>query len=213
MPAQLTAVRGPARIIAAGLAASGLAAAAAACGSSAPAAAPASSRPAASHSASMTEHAMTIGTDCRMLPESGMGSMHGMAAEPAVTAARHNPLITTLAAEVGKAHLTATLNSARSITIFAPDNQAFKKLTAHDMTMMSGPGELARILKYHVVRGRVTPAQLAHGATLTTLEGSQLKTARMGSTYEAGKAAITCGNLHAANATIYVINMVLMPMH
>jgi uncharacterized surface protein with fasciclin (FAS1) repeats len=161
----------------------------------------------------MTEHAMTIGTDCGMIPETGMGSMHGMAMQRAVTAASHNPLLTTLATEVRKAHLTATLNSARSITIFAPDNQAFKKLTAHDMTMMSGPGELARILKYHVVRGRITPAQLARGTTLTTLEGSQLKTAKMGSTYEAGKAAITCGNLHTANATIYIINTVLMPMH
>lgn len=156
---------------------------------------------------------MTIGTDCSMIPEGGMGSMHGMAAEPAATAARQNPLLTTLAAEVHKAGLTMTLNSARSITIFAPDNQAFKKLTSHDMTMMGGHGELARILKYHVVSGHVSPAQIASGTTLTTLEGGQLKTAKMGATYEAGNAAITCGNLHTANATIYIINKVLMPMH
>jgi uncharacterized surface protein with fasciclin (FAS1) repeats len=168
---------------------------------------------AASPSASMAETAGTIGTDCGMIPAAGMGSMHGMAMDPVVTAASHNPLITTLAAEIMKADLTATLNSAKSITVFAPDNQAFKNLTAHDMTMMSGMTELAKILKYHVVTGRITPAGLAHGMTLTTLEGSQLKTSRMGSIYEVNNADVTCGNLHTANATVYIINTVLMPPH
>ncbi len=146
-----------------------------------------------------------------MIPEGGMGSMHAMAMDPVVTAASHNPLLTTLAAEVKKAHLTGTLNSAQKITVFAPDNAAFRKLTAHDMSMMSGMAELARTLRYHVVSGSVTPAELASGMTLTTLEGGQLKTAKMGSTYEVNHAAVTCGNLHTANATVYIINAVLMP--
>jgi uncharacterized surface protein with fasciclin (FAS1) repeats len=192
-------------------------AATAACGSastSTSAAAPAASSPAAaSPSESMTETAATIGNDCGMIPASGMGSMHAMSMDPVVTAASHNPLITTLAKEIGKAGLTATLNSARDITIFAPDNEAFAMLTAHDMSMMSGMEELARILKYHVVSGNITPAELASGMTLTTLEGSQLKTAKMGATYEVNNAAVTCGNLHTANATVYIINAVLMPAH
>lgn len=161
----------------------------------------------------MAEAAGTIGTDCGMIPATGVGSMHGMAMDPVVTAASHNPLITTLAAEIMKADLTATLNSAKDITVFAPDNQAFKNLTAHDMSMMSGMAELASILKYHVVSGRIAPDALAHGMTLTTLEGSPLKTARMGSVYEVGNATVTCGNLHAANATVYIISGVLMPPH
>ena len=168
---------------------------------------------AASPSESMTETAGTIGTDCGMIPAAGMGSMHGMAMDPVVIAASHNPLITTLAAEIMKADLTATLNTAKSITVFAPDNQAFKNLTAHDMAMMSGMTELAKVLKYHVVTGRITPAELAHGMTLTTVEGSQLKTSRMGSVYEVNNANVTCGNLHTANATVYIINTVLMPPH
>ena len=188
-----------------------LAVAAAACGSTTGATPASSNHATASPSASMTESAATIGTDCGMIPAAGMGSMHGMAMDPVVTAAGHNPLLTTLAAEVKKAHLTSTLNSARKITVFAPDNAAFRKLTAHDMSMMSGMAELARTLKYHVVSGSVTPAELASGMTLTTLEGGQLKTAKMGSTYEVNHAAVTCGNLHTANATVYIINAVLMP--
>ena len=166
---------------------------------------------AASPSESMTETAATIGNDCDMIPATGMGSMHGMEMDPVVTAASHNPLTTTLAAEITKAGLASTLNSARGITVFAPDNQAFKNLTAHDMAMMAGLAELDRILKYHVVRGRITPEELASGMTLSTLEGSPLHTAKMGSTYEVNNAAITCGNLHTANATVYIINAVLMP--
>ena len=170
-------------------------------------------RAAASPSESMAETAETIGTDCGMIPAAGMGSMHGMAMDPVVTAASHNPLITTLAAEIMKADLTATLNSAKSITVFAPDNQAFKALTSHDMAMMSGMTELAKILKYHIVSGRVTPAKLASGMALTTLEGGSLTGAKMGSVYEIGKAHVICGNIQTANATVYVINKVLVPMH
>jgi len=63
------------------------------------------------------------------------------------------------------------------------------------------------------VTGRITPAELAHGMTLTTVEGSQLTTSRMGSVYEVNNADVTCGNLHTANATVYIINTVLMPPH
>ena len=168
---------------------------------------------AASPSESMVEGAATIGNDCGMIPASGMGSMHGMAMDPVVTAASHNPLTTTLAAEIKKAGLTATLDSAKNITVFAPDNEAFKMLTAHDMSMMSGMAELDKVLKYHVVTGRITPAELASGMTLTTLEGSSLKTSKMGSVYEVNSADVTCGNLHTANATVYIVNAVLMPAH
>jgi uncharacterized surface protein with fasciclin (FAS1) repeats len=188
----------------------------AACSSSAHSASAAShssGSPSPHMSEHMTEPVPPVGTDCGMIPLAGMGSMHGMASEPVATAASHDPLVTTFAADVQKAGLTATLNSARGITVFAPDNQAFSKLSAHDMSMMSGQAELAKALDYHVVRGQITPADFASGMTLTTLEGGQLKISKMGATYEVNNAAITCGNLHTANATIYIIDTVLMPGH
>src|SRR5215469_12277213 len=109
----------------------------AACGSFAPSAsAPAAraSSPSPHMSEHMTDHAMTIGTDCGMIPSAGMGSVHGMASEPVATAASHDPLVTTLAAELQKAGLTDALNSANGITVFAPDDQAFSSLSAHDMS-------------------------------------------------------------------------------
>ncbi len=193
-----------------------LALTAAACGSSAPA--PAASgassthHPMASHSAAAAS--ATFGSDCGMIPASGMGSMHAMMTDPVVTAAAHNPLLTTLAADVKAAGLTSALDSMGSITVFAPANTAFRKLP-HSMTtgMMHNTTELAKILKYHVVSGHVTTAQLASGKPLTTLQGSTLKPSKMGAVYEVNNAAIICGNIHTANATVYIINKVLMPMH
>src|SRR6266849_2711712 len=62
------------------------------------------------------------------------------------------------------------------------------------MTMLNSTAELAKILKYHVVDGHITPADLAAGMTLTTLEGSTLKASKMGAVYEVNNAAVTCGN-------------------
>jgi uncharacterized surface protein with fasciclin (FAS1) repeats len=189
--------------------------AAAACGST-PSSAPAASA-ANSHHAMASHHPMAesaqFGSDCGMIPATGMGSLHAMSMDPVVTAASHNPLLTTLARDLKTAGLTADLNAMRPITVFAPANSAFTRLSTAEMTMMHSPGELTKILKYHVVDGTVTPAELASGKPLTTLEGGTLRPAKMGAVYEVDNADVICGNIHTANATVYVINKVLTPMH
>jgi uncharacterized surface protein with fasciclin (FAS1) repeats len=204
--------------VAAGVITAALALAAAGCGSSGAAsaqpAAPATAthHPMASHSGAMARSA-AFGPDCGMVPASGMGSFHGMSMDPVVTAATHNPLLTSFAADVKAAGLTGDLDSMHAVTVFAPANSAFSKLSGSQMSLMHSPAELARILKYHVVSGRVTPAELASGMTLKTVEGGSLKGAKMGSVYEVNNASVICGNIQTANATIYVINKVLTPMH
>jgi uncharacterized surface protein with fasciclin (FAS1) repeats len=200
-------------VLAAGAATAVLALAAAGCGSSGSTSAGA----AATHHAMTSHHAMAeparFGSDCGMVPATGMGSFHGMAMDPVVTAASHNPLLTSFAADVKAAGLVSDLNSMHSFTVFAPANSAFSKLPPGEMSMMHSTAELAKILKYHVVSGRVTPAKLASGMALTTLEGGSLTGSKMGSVYEVGKASVICGNIQTANATVYVIDKVLVPMH
>ena len=204
----------PNRVLAASAIAGALALTAAACGSSTPSAAPAASP---SHHAMASHHPMAesarFGSDCGMIPATGMGSFHAMSMDPVVTAAAHNPLLTTLAKDIKTAGLTAELNSMRGFTLFAPANTAFSKLPASSMTMMHSRAELAKILKYHVVAGRVTTADLASGKALTTLEGGTLKPSKMGSVYEVNNADVICGNIQTADATVYIINKVLVPMH
>jgi uncharacterized surface protein with fasciclin (FAS1) repeats len=212
------AVDGPPRkgALAAGIGAAVLALAAAGCGSSGTTStssgAAAAHHAMASHSHPMPESAR-FGPDCGMVAATGMGSFHGMAMDPVVTAASHNPLLTSFAAEVRAAGLVSDLNSMHSFTVFAPANSAFSKLPHAEMSMMHSHAELAKILKHHIVSGRVTPAKLASGMELTTLEGGPLTGAKMGSVYEIGKANVICGNIQTANATVYVINKVLVPMH
>jgi uncharacterized surface protein with fasciclin (FAS1) repeats len=191
-----------------------LALVAAACGSAAPAASGASPshHPMMSHSAAAAA-AAAFGPDCGMIPATGMGSLHGMTMDPVGTAAAHNPLLTTFAADVKTAGLTGELNSMRAITVFAPADSAFRKLPASAMTMMHSKAELASILKYHVVAGSITPAELASGRTLKTLEGGLLKASKMGPVYEVNNAHVTCGNIRTANATVYILSKVLIPMH
>jgi uncharacterized surface protein with fasciclin (FAS1) repeats len=208
-----------ARVIATGVLAATLALAAG-CGSSA-----ANSGGSAAGGNTATHHPMThasphamaepaaFGPDCGMVPASGMGSLHGMSMDPVVTAASHNPLLSTFASDAKMAGLASELDSMHALTVFAPENSAFRRLPTAQLSMMRNATELAKILKGHVVSGRVTPAEFAHGMTLTTLAGNSLKTARMGSTYEVGNARVICGNIHTANATVYVISKVLAPMH
>jgi uncharacterized surface protein with fasciclin (FAS1) repeats len=209
------------------LAVSGIAASvavgAAACSSSpsstTPAAAPASSSPAPSSSSSAmasggsSASALSdFGPACAAVPKTGAGSFTGMATAPVATAASANPVLSTLVTAVKKAGLVDTLNAADGITVFAPENSAFAKIPSATLNgVLADKGELTKILTYHVVPGRYTPAQLASGMTLKTLEGGTVTTAMTGGTYTVKGASVVCGNVQTANATVYIISSVLMP--
>ena len=203
------------RVLAAcGVAAVALTATACSSSGSSSAAAPASSAPASSMPASSAPASTTadFGPGCSSVPKSGAGSFTGMATAPVATAASANPVLSTLVAAVKKAGLVDTLNAASNITVFAPDNAAFAKIPAATLnSVLANKAELTKILTYHVVSGRYTPAQLAAGTPLKTLEGAMVTPALMGSTYEINSADVVCGNVGTANATVYIINSVLMP--
>jgi len=198
------------------LAASGLAAClaltAAACSSSPSASSAASPAASSAGASSGATTASDFGPGCASVPKGGAGSFTGMSTAPVATAASANPLLSTLVTAVKKAGLVDTLNAASGITVFAPDNAAFAKLPAATLaSVLSNKAELTKILTYHVVSGRTTPAQLAAGTPLKTLEGATVAPALMGSTYEVNSASVVCGNVQTANATVYIINTVLMP--
>jgi uncharacterized surface protein with fasciclin (FAS1) repeats len=181
-----------------------LALTAAACSSS-----PSASAPAASGT---TTTSSDFGSGCASVPKTGAGSFTGMSTAPVATAASANPLLSTLVTAVEKAGLVDTLNSASGITVFAPDNAAFAKIPAATLSkVLADKAELTKILTYHVVAGRYTPAQLAAGTPLKTLEGATVSPSMMGGTYEVNSADVVCGNVQTANATVYIINTVLMP--
>ena len=201
------------KILAVPAVAAALALGTAACSSSGTSAA-SSPKPKPSASASMpaTTASAPFGPGCASVPKSGAGSFSGMSAAPVATAASANPVLSTLVTAVKKAGLVNTLNSASSLTVFAPDNAAFAAVPKAAMDkVLANKAELTKILTYHVASGRRTPSQLAAGMQIKTLEGGSVTPARMGSSYTVNGARVVCGDVHTSNATVYIINKVLMP--
>jgi len=168
--------------------------------------------PATTGSAAMTD----FGSACSAVPTTGAGSFNGMATAPVATAASANPVLSTLVTAVKAAGLVDTLNNAQGITVFAPDNAAFAKIPAATLTsVLANQAELTKILTYHVVSGRLTPAQLA--GTHTTLEGGSITVTGSGQDFTvtggtaSNTANVICGNVQTANATVYIIDSVMMP--
>ncbi|MFJ8990973.1 fasciclin domain-containing protein [Streptomyces sp. NPDC102279] len=154
----------------------------------------------------------TFGPACSSVPKEGSGSLAGMAQDPVATAASHNPALSTLVAAVKKAGLVDTLNNAQNITVFAPTNDAFKKIPKADLAkVLANRDQLTKILTYHVVGEKIAPNQLPKGS-LKTLEGAKLTTDGSDGKYKVnGTANIVCGNIRTSNATVYLIDSVLMP--
>jgi uncharacterized surface protein with fasciclin (FAS1) repeats len=146
------------------------------------------------------------------VPATGAGSFTGMSTAPVATAASANPLLSTLVTAVKKANLVDTLNSAKGITVFAPENSAFAAIPSATLTkVLADKAELTKILTYHVVGGKVTTGDFSMGTKEKTLEGAKVTLGKMGSTYTVNGAKVVCGDVTTANATVYIIGSVLMP--
>jgi uncharacterized surface protein with fasciclin (FAS1) repeats len=214
------------RILAVSVTVTGIALGAAACSSgSSGTSAASSSKPSASSSSSMgssmasampsgsaSTTATNFGSGCASVPKSGAGSFSGMSTAPVATAASANPVLSTLVTAVKQAGLVDTLNSAKDITVFAPANSAFAKIPAATLkSVLANKAELTKILTYHVASGRYTPAQLATGKPIKTLEGGTVTPAGSGTSFTVNGAHVVCGNVQTANATVYIIDTVMMP--
>ena len=195
----------------------------AACGSSEPTSSAAPMSPSATQpSQATTTEAMTsdatdpssqvFGAACSAVPKDGKGSFSGMAADPVATAASNNPLLSTLVTAVKEAGLVDTLNSAPEVTVFAPTNDAFAKIPAETLKkVLADKPTLTKILTNHVVAGKIAPDQLA--GSHKTLAGTTITVEGSGDAFMVGKekANVLCGNVPTANATVYIVDTVLMP--
>ncbi|MDT0267479.1 fasciclin domain-containing protein [Streptomyces sp. DSM 44915] len=152
-----------------------------------------------------------FGPACSAVPADGAGSFDGMAQDPVATAAGNNPELATLVAAVEAAGLGDTLNSTADLTVFAPVNDAFAGIPQDDLdALLADQGALTDVLTYHVVGQRLAPEDLAAG-TFETLQGTTVTVAGEGESWTVNDASVVCGNVQTANATVYLIDGVLMP--
>ena len=169
-------------------------------------------------SAAMDPAANLVGPGCAgyaaQVPD-GAGSVVGMAQDPVAVAASNNPLLKTLTAAVSgklnpKVDLVSTLNGSE-FTVFAPVDDAFAKIDPATIeTLKTDDALLSKILTYHVVPGQLTPDQIV--GTHKTVQGGEVT---VGGTKDAltvdGASNVICGGVQTANATVYLIDSVLMP--
>ena len=103
------------------------------------------------------------------------------------------------------------MRSPFSVTVFAPSNEAFEAVPqeARDK-IMADKEQLTKILDHHVVEGRKTPADL-EDATLQTMGGGELTVKGTGDELAVNGAKLVCGDIPTSNATVYVIDKILMP--
>jgi uncharacterized surface protein with fasciclin (FAS1) repeats len=159
-----------------------------------------------------TDAAAPFGEGCAAVPTEGAGSVDSMATKPVATAASENPLLTTLVAAVGEAGLVDTLNSAEALTVFAPTDDAFAEIPKKKLNaLLADKDALTKVLTHHVVAGQLGPDEV--GGEHETLNGDMIEVAGEGEAWTVGDemANVLCGNIPTANATVYVIDSVLMP--
>ncbi|MCV7013676.1 fasciclin domain-containing protein [Mycolicibacterium madagascariense] len=158
-----------------------------------------------------------VGSGCagyaQKVPE-GPGSVTGMAQDPVATAASNNPLLTTLTSAVsGKlnpgVNLVDTLNGGQ-FTVLAPTDDAFAKIDSATLDKLKTDAPLLKgILTYHVIPGQLSPAQVV--GTHKTVQGDDVTVTGSGEGLKFNQAGLVCGGVHTANATVYMIDTVLMP--
>ncbi|MRG59368.1 fasciclin domain-containing protein [Agromyces sp. CFH 90414] len=183
-----------------------------------------SEEPAMSEEATPTEEAMEmdpaadlVGPGCAAYAEEvpdGPGSVVGMSQDPVAVAASNNPLLTTLVAAVSgqlnpEVDLVDTLNGDE-FTVFAPVDAAFAKIDPATIeSLKTDSATLSSILTYHVVPGQLSPDEVV--GTQTTVQGGTVEVTGAGDELMVNDAAVICGGVHTANATVYLVDTVLMP--
>lgn len=165
----------------------------------------------------MDPAANLVGPGCADYAEAvpdGAGSVEGMSQDPVATAASNNPLLTTLVAAVSgqlnpDVNLVDTLNGDE-FTVFAPVDEAFAAIDPATIESLKTDTEtLTAILTYHVVPGQVAPDAIA--GTHTTVQGADVEVTGEGDALMVNDANVICGGVQTANATVYLIDAVLMP--
>jgi len=121
---------------------------------------------------------------------------------------------TTLVAAIKAAGLVETLSGPGPFTVFAPTDEAFKKLPAGTVESLLKPenkDKLVAILTHHVVPGRLMAKDVIGEKSLKTVQGQNLTVMVMGSMVHINDAMIAKTDIAASNGVIHVVDSVILP--
>jgi uncharacterized surface protein with fasciclin (FAS1) repeats len=128
--------------------------------------------------------------------------------DTAATAGSFNTLVTAVQA----AGLVDTLKGPGPFTVFAPTDEAFAKLPAGTLeALLKDREKLAAILKYHVVSGKVTAADVARITSAKTVNGQALTIRAANGAVMVDNAKVVKTDIETSNGLIHVIDTVVLP--
>jgi uncharacterized surface protein with fasciclin (FAS1) repeats len=117
----------------------------------------------------------------------------------------------TLLAAVDTAGLRAALEGPGPFTVLAPVDDAFAALPPGTVqTLVDNPPQLARILKYHVIAGAHSRADLCAQPEWASLEGAPIPI-RSTDPFEVKNATVVTPDVACDNGLVHVINRVILP--
>ncbi|NSX53511.1 fasciclin domain-containing protein [Parasulfitobacter algicola] len=140
-------------------------------------------------------------------------SVFAMGEKDIVDTATDAGSFSTLLAAAEAAGLVETLKGDGPFTIFAPTDDAFAALpagTVEELLKPENQEQLAAILTYHVVPGKVMSTDLSNNMEATTVQGTDVTIMTEGGvTVE--QANVVTADIEASNGVIHVIDAVILP--
>ena len=112
------------------------------------------------------------------------------------------------------AGLEERLSAADPLTIFAPNDAAFKVLPTNVTAELLQPtenGSNKKIINYHIVPGFIKIADLKDGQKLKTVQGQELSVSIKDSVIRINNSKIITADAESSNGVIHVIDAVLQP--
>lgn len=120
----------------------------------------------------------------------------------------------TFAKAVEQAGLSETLRGVGPFTVFAPTDAAFAKLPAGKLDTLMKPenkDELASILKYHVLSGRKSVADMGKWDAAKTVNGQSAPIKMTEGKFSIDGAHVTDSDIGSSNGVIHGIDKVNLP--
>jgi uncharacterized surface protein with fasciclin (FAS1) repeats len=128
--------------------------------------------------------------------------------------AASNPSFKTFGKAVQSAGLDGTLRGPGPFTIFAPTDAAFAKLPSGKLDSLLKPenkDELVSVLKYHVVDGRRSAADIGKWTEARTISGQSAPVAMKDGKFCIDGANVTEADIGSSNGVIHGIDKVNLP--
>lgn len=119
---------------------------------------------------------------------------------------------TTLVELLKEAKLVGALEGEGPFTVFAPTDEAFKKVPSKTLASLKGDKEkLKKVLTYHVVQGKVPAAKVVNLREAKTLAGENIKIKTKDGAVQVNTANVVKADIMASNGVIHVVDEVLIP--